>query len=114
MSRDANVTVHFKDVDHNDELRDAVEQRCQHLAEEFAEANRFEVSLAQDPNEITAHARAIGKKTDVASHAAAPDARQAADAALDRLERELRSRHDKRIFSPRREAQRAKEAQKTS
>ena len=113
MSREATVIVHFKEVEHSDELREAIEKRCQHLAEEFAETDRFEVSLAPESKDITAHAHARGKKTDVASHASAPDARQAADAALDRLERELRSRHDKRIFSPRREAKRAKQSQKT-
>jgi ribosome-associated translation inhibitor RaiA len=112
MASEATVVVHFKDVEHTDELRETIEKRCQHLAEEFSETTRFEVSLSQDGKEITAHTRASGKNTDVAAHASAPEERQAADAALHRLERELRSRHDKRIFSPRREAKRAKEAEK--
>ncbi len=112
MTRDATVIVHFKDLKHNDELNEAIETRCQRLADEFSETTRFEVSLAVDHNEITAHTRASGKNTDVAAHASAPEGRQAADAALDRLERELRSRHDKRIFAPRREAKRAKESKK--
>ena len=49
-----------------------------------------------------------GKDTSISAHATAPHEKQAADAALDRLERELRNRHDKRIFMPRREARRAK------
>lgn len=113
MAQDATVIVHFKDVEHDNDLDEAMEKRCKHLAEEFTETVRFEISLEAGHNEVTAHARASGKNTDVAAHGSAPEARQAADAALDRLERELRSRHDKRIFAPRREAKRAREAKKT-
>jgi ribosome-associated translation inhibitor RaiA len=108
MSGDATVIVHFKDVERSQELHDIIERRCLHLAEEFAEADRFEITIEPDRNDIRAHARVVGKDTSVASHATAPQQRQAADAALDRLERELRNRHDKRIFTPRREAKRAK------
>ncbi len=114
MTREATVIVHLKDVEKRDELQEALETRCQTLAQEFGETDRFEISITPDRNDITAHARAIGKNTDVAAHASAPDERQAADAALDHLERELRNRHDKRIFAPRREAKRAKASQKTS
>jgi ribosome-associated translation inhibitor RaiA len=113
MTRDATVIVHFKDVERSEDLHEALEKRCQHLAEEFNETDRFEISITPDRNEISAHARATGKDTDVAAHATAPEERQAADAALDRLERELRSRHDKRIFAPRREARRAKATRNT-
>ncbi len=112
MTRDATVIVHVKGVEQSDELREAVEKRCQHLAEEFSETERFEVSISPDRNDVSAQAHASGKNTDVAAHASGADPRQAADAALDRLERELRSRHDKRIFAPRREARRAKAAKK--
>ena len=112
MARDATVIVHYRDVERTDELHEALEKRCQHLAEEFKETERFEISLTPDNNDISAHAKVTGKNTDVAAHASAPQERQAAEAALDRLERELRSRHDKRIFTPRREAKRAKAARR--
>lgn len=105
MAGDSNkLVVHFKDVEHDDELKEALERRCDHLADEFHETNRFEISLEPERNEISAHAKVTGKKTTVAAHAKAPQARQAAENALDRLERELRKDHDKRIFRPRREA----------
>ena len=108
----ARVIVHFKgvskDQEQHAELQKAVEKRCRHLAEEFAETNRFEVSISAEANELTAHAKASGKNTSVTSHASAAEPRAAAEAALDRLERELRRVHDKRIFAPRREARRAK------
>jgi ribosome-associated translation inhibitor RaiA len=113
MSRDATVVVHFKDVERSDALNEAVEKRCLNMAEEFTEVDRFEISITPDRNDISVHARASGKGTDVAAHANAPHEVTAADTALDRLERELRSRHDKRIFTPRREARKAKNSRKT-
>ena len=107
MASDATVIVHFRDVEHSDELNDGIERRCHHLADEFSETDRFEVSLTPDHNDISAHAKVTGKNTSIAAHATAPHEKQAADAALDRLERELRNRHDKRIFAARREAKRA-------
>lgn len=112
MASDATVILHYGDVERTDELTEAVERRCQRLAEEFSETERFEISLTPDNNEISAHARVTGKNTNIAAHASAPQGRQAADAALDRLERELRSHHDKRIFTARRAAKRSKAARK--
>ena len=113
MAGDSNLVIHLKDVEHDDELREALEKRCNHLAEEFHETDRYELTLTPERNEISAHAKVIGKKTSVASHATAPEARQAAESALDRLERELRKDHDKRIFRPRREARRAQPKRST-
>lgn len=108
MTIDATVIVHYGDVERSDELNEALEKRCQQLAEEFSEVDRFEISLSPDNNDITAHAKVTGKSTSISAHASAPHERQAADAALDRLERELRKGHDKRIFTPRREARKTK------
>jgi ribosomal subunit interface protein len=108
MARDTTVIVHFGDVERTEELGEALERRCLHLASEFSEAGQFEISLSLDRNDVSAHAKVTGKNTSVAAQANAPDARQAADAALDRLERELRNRHDKRIFTLRRAARRDK------
>ena len=105
---DATVILHVKDVERTDALDDALHRRCQILADEFPEVDRFEISVEHDRNDIRATTKASGKNTTVAAHANAPDERQAADLAFAKLERELRSRHDKRIFTPRREARRAK------
>ncbi len=110
MARDATVIVHFRDVEQTDELNEALERRCHPLADEFTEADFFEISLSPDNNDVSAHAKVTGKSTGISAHASAPHEKQAADAALDRLERGLRNRHDKRIFTPRREARRAKAA----
>lgn len=114
MANDATVIVHFRDVERTDELNEALEKRCLHLAEEFSETERFEISLTPDRNDISAHAKVTGKNTDIAAHATAPHEKQAADAALDRLERELRSRHDKRIFGARRAAKKSKASERGS
>ncbi len=113
MAREATVIFHLRDVERSDELNEALERRCQHLADEFTETDRFEISLSPDNNDISAHAKVIGKSTSISAHATAPNERQAADAALDRLERELRNRHDKRIFTPRREARRTKASRRS-
>ena len=107
MATETTVIVHFRGLDRIDELSEALERRCQHLAAEFSETQRFEISLSPDNNEIRANARVTGKSTSISAHATAPHEKPAADAALDRLERELRNRHDKRIFIPRRAARRS-------
>ncbi len=107
MAGDSKLVIHFKDVEHDEELQKALERRCEHLADEFHETDRYELTLSPERNEISAHAKVIGKRTTVAAHASATKAGVAAEAAFDRLERELRKDHDKRIFRPRREARRA-------
>jgi ribosome-associated translation inhibitor RaiA len=108
VAAQSNLVLHFKDIAHDETLQQALEKRCEHLAAEFHETHRYEITLATEPNEVSAHVKVLGKNTSVSSHANAPDARQAAEAALDRLERELRKDHDKRIFRPRREARRTR------
>ena len=108
MARETTVILHFRGLDRTDELSEDLERRCRHLADEFSEAQRFEISLSPDNNDVSVNARVTGKSTSISAHATAPHEKQAAEAALDRLERELRNRHDKRIFIPRREARRAK------
>ena len=113
MASETTVIVHFRGVERTDELSEALESRCRHLADEFSETQRFEISLAPDNNDVSVSVLVTGKSTSISAHATAPHEKQAADAALDRLERELRNRHDKRIFMPRREAQRAKASRRT-
>ena len=108
MAQDAGVIVRFKDFASNQEVREILEARCHHLAQEFPETSQYELTLSLDSGDVCAHAHVSGRRTKAASHATASDMRQAAELALDKLERELRREHDKRIFAPRREAQRAK------
>ena len=107
MAERATVVVHFKDIETDETLREAVQQGCEHLSEEFREVNRFEVTIAEDGGVgFEVHGHATGKGTDVATQATAEKARAAADQVLDKIERQLRKIHDKRIFAQRRDAQR--------
>jgi ribosomal subunit interface protein len=109
MASDPNVVVHFKDVSVDEDVREYVRERCAHLATEFPEATHFELTLEPDARSVQCHGHVTGKRTRVAAHAGgAALLRQAADAALDKLERELRKEHDKRIFAQRRKAQKTR------
>lgn len=109
MAGDANIVVHFKDLDVDEDLREHIHARCEHLAAEFPEAMRFEVTLEPGPNSVQCHGHVSGKRTRVAAHAnGSVLARQAGDAFLEKLERELRTEHDKRIFTQRRKAQKTR------
>lgn len=117
MTASPTVIVHLREVQDADDvadLQEALERRCQELAEEFHEADRFEIHVTAVGNAFSAQARASGKKTDVAAQGTGAQPRPACDAALDRLARELRSRHDKRIFKPRRQARRDRTSRKGS
>ena len=107
MTSQPAVVVHLKEVEVEDRLSELLERRCHALAEDFPEVRRFEITIAQDGNlgiEVRGHA--TGKHTDVATHAAASEAGPAVDRVLDRIARQLRANHDKRIFAQRRDAQR--------
>jgi ribosome-associated translation inhibitor RaiA len=106
MASTAPVVVHFKEVPNSKKVRESIELRCDQISEEFVEVTRFEISLEQDGASIAAHGHVTGKKTDVATQATGKNLRAAADQVLDKVERQLRRIHDKRIFSQRREAQR--------
>lgn len=106
MSRSPSVVVHFRDVEIDEAVRESVQRRCDHLADEFHEVNRIELTIVEDGPGFSVHGHATGKNTDVATHAEAEIARAASDQVLDKIERQLRKVHDKRIFGRRREAQR--------
>jgi ribosomal subunit interface protein len=108
------VVVSFKDIDNDDRVREAVEERCAALGAEFPELQRVEITLAEGRvgYEVTGHV--TGKNEDVGAQASASELRPAAEALLDKLERQVRKHHDKRIFTLRREAQRDAMRRKTS
>ena len=101
---DAVVAVHFKDMPVDEIVRSAVDQRCSDLADEFLELTHVEVTLSPDGGGYHARVRATGRRTDLASHAQAPEPGHAADRVLDQLRQQLRRVHEKRIFSQRRRA----------
>jgi ribosomal subunit interface protein len=106
MSRNPSVVLHFRDVEVDDTVRESVHRRCDHLADEFHEVNRFELTIFENGTGFSVHGHATGKNTDVATHADAGGARAASDQVLDKIERQLRRGHEKRIFARRREARR--------
>jgi len=110
MSRNPSVVLHFRDVEVDETVRESVQEsvhrRCDHLADEFHEVNRFELTISENGAGFSVHGHATGKGTDVATHADAEAARVASDQVLDKIERQLRRVHEKRIFGRRREARR--------
>jgi ribosomal subunit interface protein len=105
--------INFKDLSKDEAVREAVEKRCRHLAEEFNEIVRIEITLAADGAGFTAHGHVTGKQIDVATHATANQMLPASEKLLVKVERQLRRVHDKRIFAKRRAAQR-RPAKKTA
>jgi ribosomal subunit interface protein len=106
MAERPTVVMTFKDLPADEHLRDAIEKRCAHLADEFREVSRFEITLAEDGGGYTVHGHVTGKGGDLGAQAGATQLAPAADRLLDKVERQLRKFHDKRIFTQRREAQR--------
>jgi ribosome-associated translation inhibitor RaiA len=103
---DAVIAVHFKDMPVDGDVRDAIEERCRALADEFPELTHVEVTLTPDGVGHHASGRITGKQTELAAHAMAAEPGHAADQLLDTLRHQARRYHDKRIFAHRREAQR--------
>jgi ribosomal subunit interface protein len=109
------VVVAFKDIEHDEEVREAIARRCRELWAEFHEVTRVEITFLEDGGAgYSAHGHVTGKGEDVGAHATAKALMPAAEVLLDKLERQLRKHHDKRIFSQRREAQRDAMRKKTS
>lgn len=106
MASEPTVVIHFKDVPSSEKVREAMEDRCAHLTSEFEEATRFEISFSPHGTDVEAHGHATGKNTNVATQATGKNLRAAGDQVLEKIERQLRKNHDKRIFSQRRDAQR--------
>jgi ribosomal subunit interface protein len=108
------VVISFKDISVNESVRETLEFGCERLAAEFPETTRFELTLAPDGAGFTAHAHVTGRSTEVPTHAQGVEIGEAADKLLDKLERQLRRVHDKRVYSPRRDAQKDNPKRKPS
>jgi ribosomal subunit interface protein len=107
MTNNPSVVIHFKDIEQDEPLRESILKKSRHLGEEFHEVSKIEISLAPNGVDFIANGHVTGKGTDVATHVKASKLAPAVDAVFDKIERQLRKTHDKRIFSQRREAQRA-------
>jgi len=104
---EAVVAIHFKDMHVDETVKDVLEKRCHGLSDEFPELTHLEVTLVPDGSRHAASGHATGKATEVATHAAGEEPRQAAEKVLDKLRAQLRRTHDKRIFAHRRQAHRS-------
>ncbi|UCE85955.1 MAG: HPF/RaiA family ribosome-associated protein [Deltaproteobacteria bacterium] len=107
------VVITFKDMPNDESLRRSLEARCHEFAEEFPETTRFEITVSPDGNGHNALGHVTGDRTEVTSHADAIEAGHAADRLLDKLIRQLRRVHEKRVFVRRREAQQAQLKRRT-
>ena len=107
MTKNPSVVIHFKEVEQDEPLRESIQKKGQHLADEFREVSKIEISLAPNGAGFIANGHVTGKGTDVATHVEASKLAPAVDSVFDKIERQLRKIHDKRIFTQRREAQRA-------
>ncbi len=106
MSSEPTIIIHFKDMSVDEEVRDHIRARCEEFAGEFPEATHFELTIRPDAKNLECHGHVTGKRTRIAAHAKGLEhLRPVSDAVLDKLERELRTEHDKRIFTQRRKAQ---------
>jgi len=114
VSQSPVVVIAFKDLEHDERVREAVHRRCEQLREEFHEVTRFEITFDAGRVGVAAHGHVHGKGEDLGAQAQASEILPAAEALLDKLERQLRKHHDKRIFAQRREAQRDGMRKKTS
>ena len=107
MTDTPTVVIRFKDVEHDETLREDLERRARELASEFPETTRFEINLEPDGAGFRIHGHVNGKNTQVATHGQGPDLRSAGDQLFHRLRQQLRRLHDKHIFQHRKEAQKS-------
>jgi len=107
MTNNPSVVIHFREVEQDEPLREFIEKKGEHLGNEFHEVSKIEISLAPNGAGFIANGHVTGKGIDIATHAEASELSPAVDSVFDKVGRQLRKIHDKRIFAKRREAQRA-------
>ena len=107
MTKNPSVVIHVKEVEEDEPLREFIEKKGEGLGNEFREVSKIEIRLEPNGVGFIANGHVTGKRTDIATHAEANEPTLAADSVFDKVERQLRKIHDKRIFAQRREAQRA-------
>jgi ribosomal subunit interface protein len=106
MTNSPSVVIHFKEVEQDEPLRESIQKKGDHLGNEFHEVTKIEISLAPNGAGFIATGHVTGKGTDIATQVEASELAPAVDSVFDKIGRQLRKHHDKRIFSQRREARR--------
>jgi len=91
------------DVPHLRGLDAECRATCDRLAAEFPEALGFEVSLGRAGDEFEVHVHVTGRGVSLAARAHQRALGEALHDAFARTERQLRRRHDRRVFARRRE-----------
>jgi len=107
MTKNPSVVIHFREVEQDEPLREFIEKKGEHLGNEFREVSKIEISIGPNGAGFIANGHVTGKGTDIATQVKASELTPAVDSVFDKVERQLRKHHDKRIFAQRREAQRA-------
>jgi len=106
MTKNPSVVIHFREVEQDEPLREFIEKKGQHLGNSFNEVSKIEISLAPNGVGFIANGHVTGKGTDIATQVEASELTPAVDSVFEKVERQLRKLHDKRIYAQRREAQR--------
>jgi len=106
MTKNPSVVIHLKEIEEDVPLRESIEQKSQHLGNEFREVSKIEISVAPNGTGFVANGHVTGKRTDIATQVEASEVLPAVDSVFDKVQRQLRKLHDKRIFAQRRDAQR--------
>ena len=107
MTKNPSVVIHVKEVEEDEPLREFIEKKGEDLGNEFREVSKIEISLTPNGVGFIANGHVTGKGTDIATQVKASELTPAVDSVFDKVERQLRKHHDKRIFAQRREARRA-------
>ncbi len=95
--------IRFQDLPHSSDARSECETRVQGLQEQFPETTKYEITLRQNRTAHDVHVHVTGKDLELAASADHHGLREAIVEAFERLERQLRKRHDKQIFARRRD-----------
>ena len=98
--------VHFQDVPHSESIQRECERWIDLLREEFPETSKYEITLTHAGNDHETHVHVTGKHVELASQARHRDLREAVTDAFDRVRRQLRKHHDKKISGRRRDTHR--------
>lgn len=96
--------IHFHDLRSSESIRQECERLANNLRESFPETSKFEVRLSLNGELHETHIHVTGKDLEVASSAKHRELRDSVTDAFQRIQKQLRKRHDKQIFTRRRDA----------
>jgi ribosome-associated translation inhibitor RaiA len=100
--------IRFHDIPPSDHIKEEFEKLATNLREEFPGIMKLEASLKRVNDDLETQLRVTGKDLELASNASSRELRESLSEAFEHLRRQLRKRHDKVIFSRRREAQKSR------